>query len=160
MAQAIDKISTTRPKAVALSVLFSDPTIEADDAALIAAVQRAGNVVIASQLIETPLRHAEWVNPLPALEQVAAGIGHGNILTDSDGVARALTLREADDEGAARWALAIETLRVGEGLKRDEVRDVPDAVQVGVRQIPIETTLPTIGFDQAEGKLNIFAPVA
>src|SRR5262245_61106101 len=44
MAQALDKIAAAQPKAMAINVLFSDPTVEADDAALAGAIKRAGNV--------------------------------------------------------------------------------------------------------------------
>lgn len=138
MAHALTQISSARPRVIALSVLFSDPAEEAGDAALASAVRQAGNVVLAAQLIETPMRSAEWLRPLPALEQAAAGVGHGNMLSDYDGVARALTLRAADDDGEALWALAAQTLRVGEGFAEDEIHEVPNGVKIGTRLIPIE----------------------
>ena len=116
MAQALRRLSDARPKVIALNVLYSDPTNEADDAALAEAIKSAGNVVVAAQLVETPLNGAEWLRPLPAIEQAAAATSHGNVLTDFDGVARSLTLREADDEGNALWAMAVEVMRVGDGL--------------------------------------------
>lgn len=143
MARALDEITEAKPKAIAISLLFSDPTTEADDTALAAAIQRAGKVVVAAQLIETPLRRAEWLRPLPAIEQAAAGLGHGNVLTDFDGVARALTLRETDDEANVLWALAVQTVRVGDGVDASQVRDLPDAVKLGARNIPITVDSPT-----------------
>lgn len=144
MAEALGKISAAHPKAIALSVLFSDPTSETEDAALTQAIKQAGNVVVAAQLIETPLRRAEWLRPLPALEQASASVGHGNVLTDFDGVARALTLREADDEGNALWSLAAQTVRVGDGISGDEVHEVPNAVKLGARVIPVESAAATL----------------
>ncbi len=138
VAQTLDRISAARPKVIALNVLFSDPTNESDDAALTDAIKRAGNVVVAAQLVETSLGGAGWLRPLHAIEQAAAATGHGNVLTDFDGVARSLTLREADDEGSALWAMAVEVMRVGDGLQADRVRDVPEAVKIGSRTIPIE----------------------
>ena len=75
MAQALDKISGARPKVIAAHALYSDPTSEADDAALAEAVKRAGNVVVAAQLIETQLGGAEWLRPLPVIEKSAAAVG-------------------------------------------------------------------------------------
>src|SRR5262252_3824 len=138
MAQAITKISDARPKVIAIHALYSDYTNEADDGALAEAIKRAGNVVAAAQLIETQLGIAEWLRPLPAIEKAAAAVGHGNVLTDVDGVARSLTLRQTDDEGNAFWAMAVEAIRVGDGLRPDDVRDVPDAVNIGSRVIPVE----------------------
>jgi PAS domain S-box-containing protein len=138
MAQALDKISGAHPKVIAVHALYSDPTNEADDAALAEAIMRAGKVVAAAQLIETQLGGAEWLRPLPAIEKAAAAVGHGNVLTDVDGVARSLTLRQTDDDGNAFWAMAVEVIRVGDGLRPDEARDVPDAVKIGSRVIPVE----------------------
>ncbi|HEX9003450.1 MAG TPA: CHASE2 domain-containing protein [Blastocatellia bacterium] len=150
MAEALGKVSAAHPKAIALSVLFSDPTTEADDAALSLAIKQAGNVVVAAQLIETPLRRAEWLRPLPMLEQASAGVGHGNVLTDFDGVARALTLREADDEGNTLWSLAAQTVRVGDGIGGEEVHEVPEAVKLGARVIPVESAAATLLLSSGE----------
>jgi len=138
VAQALDRLSAARPKVIALNVLYSDPTNGADDAALAEAIKRAGNVVVAAQLVETPLGAAQWLRPLTMVEQAAAATGHGNVLTDFDGVARSLTLREADDEGNALWAMAVEVMRVGDGLRPDDARDVPEAVKIGPRVIPVQ----------------------
>src|SRR5262249_32444007 len=146
VAQALERLSAAHPKVIALNVLYSDPTNEADDAALAEAIKRAGNVVVAAQLVETPLGTAEWLRPLPRVEHAAAATGHGNVLTDYDGVVRSLTLREADDEGNALWAMAVEVLRVGDGLRPDDVRDVPEAVKIGSRAIPIDTDRGTVTF--------------
>src|SRR5215510_9185378 len=58
MAQALHRLSEAHPKVIALNVLYSDPTNEADDAALAEAIKSAGNVVVAAQLVETPLNGA------------------------------------------------------------------------------------------------------
>lgn len=150
MAQALRRLSDARPKVIALNVLYSDPTNEADDAALAEAIKSAGNVVVAAQLVETPLNGAEWLRPLPAIEQAAAATSHGNVLTDFDGVARSLTLREADDEGNALWAMAVEVMRVGDGLPPDDARDTPEGVKIGSRVIPIEADAEPITFSMRE----------
>jgi PAS domain S-box-containing protein len=139
MARALEKLSDAHPKVIALNVLYSDPTNEDDDAALAKAVKRAGNVVVAAQLVEAPHGGSEWLRPLPAIENAAAAIGHGNVLTDLDGVARSLTLRKTDDEGNALWAIAVEAIRVGDGLRPDDARDAPEGVKIGSRLIPVET---------------------
>src|SRR5262245_62131494 len=152
MAQALNKISDARPKAIALNVLYTDPTNEDDDEAIAEAIKRAGNVVVAAQLGETPIGGAEWLRPPPAIEKAAASTGHGNVLTDSDGVARSLTLRKTDDEGNALWAMAVEVIRVGDGLRPEDARDVPDAVKIGSRLIPVEVDEEAEAFSTREAE--------
>src|SRR5215813_6134571 len=115
MAQALHKLSDARPKVIALNLLYADPTNEDDDDAL----------------VEAPRGGAEWLRPLPAIEKAAAAVGHGNVLTDIDGVARSLTLRKTDDGGNAFWAMGVEAIRVGDGLRPDDARDAPEGVKIG-----------------------------
>src|SRR5208283_3527175 len=46
IARAIDTVAAAQPKAIAVDVLFSDPTTEEDDNALARSIGRAGNVVV------------------------------------------------------------------------------------------------------------------
>ncbi len=139
MADALNKLTPARPKAIALDVLYSDKTTAADDQSLTSAIAQAGNVVVAAQLIEAnDARQAVWLRPLSEIETAAAGIGHVNVTTESGGVARTLLLREADDEGTAFWAMAIETIRVGDGLDKDAARELPGMVRLGNRSIPVD----------------------
>src|SRR5262249_53884966 len=109
------------------------------DEALVKAVERAGNVIVASQLASDGMDDEKnvWLRPLPEIERVAAGIGHVDVHTGFDGVARTLLLREADDDAREQWAMAIELVRVGEGLKSDSVRELPEALMIGKHKIPI-----------------------
>src|SRR5262245_58353090 len=50
MAEAIDRLRTLQPRVIALDILYIEPTDNDDDAALTAAIERAGNVVVAAQL--------------------------------------------------------------------------------------------------------------
>jgi PAS domain S-box-containing protein len=152
MAQALQKLSDARPKAIALHLLYSDPTNEDDDAALEETVKRAGNVVVAAQLIKAPDGAAEWLRPLPAIEKAAAATGHGNVPTDLDGVARFLILRQTDDEANALWAMAVEVIRVGGGLRPDDAREAPEGVKIGSQLIPIETYAETDGLSTPEAE--------
>lgn len=143
-AQALDKISAANPKVIGLDVLYSDATTESDDAALAQAIKNSGKVVVAAQLASIAANRAEWLRPLPAIEQSAAAVGHGNVATDNDGVARALLLREADDEGRAYWSLAAEIIRVADSARPDEIHEVPGAVRIAARTIPVTTDQPAI----------------
>ena len=49
-AHAIDTIAEALPKAIAVDVLYTDPTSEADDSALSRSIHQAGNVVLRHNL--------------------------------------------------------------------------------------------------------------
>jgi len=138
MARAIERITAAGPRAIALDVLYADPTEPEADQALAEAIARSGRVVVAAQLIrgigDEP--RAEWLGPLPAIE--AAAIGHVNVSTDRDGVARTLLLRQADDDGEPRWAMALELLRVAEDLESSELRELPAGIVLGRTRIPAD----------------------
>ncbi len=78
-------------------------------------------------------------------------MGHVNVLTESDGAARGLLLREADDGGRAWWAMAVETVRVGDGLGASDVRELPQAVAIGSRTLPVERDPRTVVIAASEG---------
>jgi PAS domain S-box-containing protein len=139
-ARLLDLVGAVRPKAIAVDLLFSEASNPDEDDALATAIARAGNVVVAAQLINTTGEKNEsrvaWLRPLPGIESAAAGTGHVNIATGYDGVARVLLLRQAGDDGQALWAMAVETIRVGNRLKSESLRELPGAVQIGARTIP------------------------
>ena len=149
-ASALDKISSAQPKAIGLDVLYSEPTIAGDDTALADSIKRAGNTVVAVQLTEitdqSGAPSVRWLRPLPVIENAAAGVGHANVSAEADGEARELPLRKADDQGQALWSIAVETIRVGEGIRATSVRDVPNGVILGSRTIPVEPDVPTPHF--------------
>jgi signal transduction histidine kinase/CHASE2 domain-containing sensor protein len=137
----IDTVASAQPKAIALDVLYSEPTTSTDDTTLGDAIKRAGNTVAAAQLIETTDEKGSgvvsWLRPLPLIENAAAGVGHVNVSTEADGAARELSLRKSDDQGQALWSIAVETIRVGEGIRATSVRDIHDGVVLGSRTIPV-----------------------
>ena len=153
MARALDSLKSAGPKAIALDVLYVDPTTRADDAALASAVKRAGNVVVAAQLTAgaTSEDAVEWLRPLQDIESNAAGVGHVDVHTGFDGVARTLLPRNADDQGGALWAMAVEVIRVGDGLAADALRAAPQAVAIGNRVLPVTTDPGSILIESAGG---------
>ncbi len=164
-AKVLDKISAAAPKVISLDILYSEPTDENADNLLSVAIKRAGNVVIGEQLIEnrdTPeLSRAEWLKSLPLIENSAAGSGHVNVETETDGAARELLLKLADDEGETRWALAVETIRVGDILNADDVNETQNFVRLGTRKIPftpVERNLP-IKKSDANTRLSSVQPL-
>jgi CHASE2 domain-containing sensor protein len=91
----------------------------------------------------------EWLRPLPQIERAAAGLGHVQISTESDGTARELPLRKMDNDGRALWSLAVEAVRVGDGLSESDVQDSQGAVRLGRRTLLLA--------DDAD-KLNVAPP--
>src|SRR5882762_4915569 len=149
-ARALDIISSAQPKAIGLDVLYSEPTVAADDTALADSIKHAGNIVVAAQLAEITDQSGapsiRWLRPLPLIESAAAGVGHANVSTEADGEARELSLRKADDQAQALWSIAVETIRVGEGIRATSIRDVPGGVILGSRTIPVEPDSPAPHF--------------
>jgi CHASE2 domain-containing sensor protein len=97
-------------------------------------------VVTAAQLIDSgdDSRRANWLEPLPAIKGASAGVGHSNVSTDTDGVARELLLNEVDDRGVVFRALAVEAVRVGDGVAPDRVRQASAGMFIGDRFIPAQ----------------------
>ena len=150
MARLIQTIASAQPKAIAIDVLYTEPTTPSDDTALADAIKRAGNVVVAAQLTEVATEKGEaavnWLRPLPAFETAAAGVGHVNVSTEADDAARELSLRKSDDQGQALWSIAVETIRVGEGIRATSVRDIHHGVALGSRTIPVMADGPAASF--------------
>jgi two-component system phosphate regulon sensor histidine kinase PhoR len=156
IARAIDTVAAAQPKAIAVDVLFSDPTTEEDDHALARSIGRAGNVVVAAQLTESPVRGgpSSWLLPLPEIEHAAAAVGHVNVETELDGVARQVSVRAADDAGQAFRAMAVEAIRIGDGTPERRVTITPQAVLLGWRRIPLDTSASPVPIAQTQGRAN------
>lgn len=97
-ARLLDRLAEAQPRAVALDVIFAEPTGTAD-AALAQSLQHLHkqSVVFLPVTVVTPLvpgRTPEPLRPLPLLEQAATGLGHVHVELDADGVVRSLFLRE------------------------------------------------------------------
>ena len=145
-ARAIDAIAAAQPKAIAVDVLYADPASETDDNTLARSIQQAGNVVVAAQLVAPPATGGppSWLLPLPAIERAAAAVGHVNISTESDGVARQVLIRAADDRGRAIRAIAVEIVRIGDGIAEPSVTETSRSLLLGSRVIPVESIAPSV----------------
>ncbi|MDQ3323115.1 MAG: CHASE2 domain-containing protein, partial [Acidobacteriota bacterium] len=145
--------------------LYVEPTEPEDDGSLAEAVEQAGNVVLGEQLIEKresgESEHSAWLNLVPEIKNAAAGSGHVHVPTEHDGTARELILRIADDEGNSRWALAIETIRVGDRLEEEELNETDRFVRIGGRRLPFissETNFP-LNLNGTGERLTILSPL-
>src|SRR3982075_2615581 len=143
-AHMLDQLAVARPRAIALDVLFSEATNNPDDSALASAIAKAGNVVTAAQLSRAESGPVVWLRPLASIEKAAAGVGHVQVSTEVDGVASSFLVRQADDQGQAEWAMALETIRVGEGANNQSIQELPGAVSIGGRIFPVRSETRTI----------------
>ena len=94
-AKLIDIVMRGKPAAIALDILFLEPSARGprDDEALAQAIARSGKVVLAAGLSE--VRESGWIKekrdlnpPLPLLREGAAAWGPVNIITDRDAFVR------------------------------------------------------------------------
>ena len=95
-AALIDRLAQARPAAMLLDVILAetDAADPASDAALAAALARAGNVALPVYAQMQPGGGARLLAPHPALAQAAAALGHIHLELDGDGVARRVYLDE------------------------------------------------------------------
>ena len=146
VARIIDAVAGAGPKVIAVDVLFADPTTQEDDDALARSIGRAGNVVLAAQLIDAPTLGgpAMWLMPLPALAYAAAGVGHVNVQVEMDGAARQFAAQAADGGGRTLRALALEAVRVAAGAPEQSVVFTGRALVFGDRTIPLDNSPPPL----------------
>ncbi len=153
IAHALAVIADAHPKAIAVDVLFSEPTNARDDATITEAIKRAGNVVSAAELITAASGEVVWLRPLAAIERASAGIGHVNVSTELEGVARELLAQQADSQGNSLWAMPVETIRVGDGASENSVSESRGTVRVGSYSVLVEpqpSTIPIESRDSGE----------
>lgn len=146
IARTIDSLAAAHPRVIALDVLFTDPTTQEDDDSLARSIGHAGNVVVAAQLTDSPVHGgpSRWLLPLPALVRAAAGVGHVNVQTELEGVARQIAVQAADDAGQTIRAMPVEAVRVGDGTTEEGVTDTPNALLAGSRVIPVDVSAPVV----------------
>jgi adenylate cyclase len=110
-ARLIDQLTRGGARAIVLDIVFEGPGADpAGDADLVRAVREAGNVVIASDLVETADRSydlAQWVEPFAELGTAAAAVGAARVTPDPDGVVRRVALATAGRPGLGATAARI-----------------------------------------------------
>jgi adenylate cyclase len=143
-ARVLDALSTAGPRVVAFAVFFDAPRAEDDE--LIAAMRRAGNVVVPA-VAQRPLGFSSrpgvaqefdtFVRPVPAIRAAAAAEGAANITTARDSVVRGLPLLlQAGSERLPSFALTV----VARHARRPAVLDAepaPGVVYGAGRAIPL-----------------------
>lgn len=147
MALLVDAIARRKPKAVALDLLFIDPSVPAQDMALASALAAAPSVIAAaglfadgetpryttgpaSGLIPRPMRLLWPIAPLAS----ASEVGLVNIATDYGGMPRHVPMLFRGPEGLIpSFILLTAALATAEGP-----RFTGDSVTLGTRTVPLD----------------------
>src|SRR5215470_9976443 len=98
LAQLVRAVSSQRPKVIGIDILLSEKEDARNDAALAAAIQQAGNVVLPAKISAFPEQN-RWTEPLPEFARVAAAVGHAQAAPDPDGICRKIPILEPSIDG-------------------------------------------------------------
>ena len=94
-AALIDALARDGAKTIVFDLIPDTATSDAEDQALAAAMTRAGNVILASDLTETAnpaYAIQQWVEPIPALAAAATRVAAATVPLDPDGAVRRVPL--------------------------------------------------------------------
>jgi len=95
-AQLVDRLVAMGAMVIVFDVVFDVPDTEENDAAFAAAIQRAGNVVLAAERVHQQTSHGTLVSrrdPLPRFVEMGASVGFANVDMDRDLILRAIPER-------------------------------------------------------------------
>ena len=137
MADAIDRLTRDRPRAIGLDVIYAEPSSPADDKELAEAIARNGHVILPVQLYETTSGSASWLGPLPQLAEAAVKIGHVHVSPDVDGMVRSIQLSKADDKGERLWAFGLEVIRRADNIAGSGIEELPGLLRFGSYRVPV-----------------------
>ncbi len=96
-ARLIDRLTAAGASVIAMDIVFAEPSSPSSDQAMTAAIQRAGNVVLATEetLEETAyVSQLITVPPLDLFTSAGAETGVATVTLDPDGLMRRLPLRQ------------------------------------------------------------------
>lgn len=105
-ATMLAQLAKAKPKAVALDLLFLEPSANAKSDEALAQALRLPDLgkVFLPVTARTPLVHGrevEWQMPVPEVAKAVAGFGHINVELDEDGIARSMFVKADGLQG--RW---------------------------------------------------------
>jgi adenylate cyclase len=169
----IEALNRGRPLAIGFDVLFPEPSLfgPADDAALGAAIARAGNVVLGAAI--TTVAESFYVKtdlnaPLPIIRKGAAAVGPVDHVKDRDAHIRRSPLRhELGDETLDAWDVQLYRLAKAAGLP---AADLPPAGEIVINYRGGPGTFPWVPYhrvlngefppEQFRGKLVLVGPTS
>lgn len=145
MAEVLDRLAVTTPRAIGLDVIYAEPVDPEDDRRLADSIAAAGRVVLPVQLygarhqhpIPLPISLIEWLTPFPRLANSAAALGHVHVSPGIDGTVRSVQLSKADDHARRHWAFGVEVVRLADRIAPDALSEARGVLQVGPYRIPV-----------------------
>ena len=143
-AQAINNLAAAGAQVIGVDILFVDKS--ENDENLIEAIASAGNVVVGMAGAQNPSRSddglvfARFEVPIIPILEVAADIGHVNIIPDSDGKVRRLPLFVKDGAGNYYPSLSLAVLYTHFSMTLPEtyVRE-GGALHLLARDVPVDS---------------------
>ena len=116
-AALLTKLQAAKPKAVLFDILLSEPSTEADDSALAAAMAQGAQVFVPMHFASpgSDGRDYDVVKPIAPITKAAAGIGQVNVEFDSDGVVRRTVLCFPDGDKGLKWPHLAELIARTDG---------------------------------------------
>ena len=148
-AKVIDQLVEDGAKAIAFDVQFTEATDPRDDNALVEAVHRAGNVVLATSEVSAQGKHAIFGGNA-VLRQIGARAGNTVYIPDSDGTVRRFPYALQNLES---FAVASAEVAKGEFIE-DDGFDAPDG-GAWIDYAGPPKTIPTYSYvDVLYGRVN------
>ena len=144
-ARIVDQLAHSGARVIVLDVTFYEPF--EGDAALAAAIQRAGNVILANHIavIADPKFRLEQVQmPIAALVKTGAPIGLSNFPADRDGFGRnILAYQSHNDQTYYHWSVIAAANFLRQPLPANPT---PTEMQFGARAIPLRDQALLVNF--------------
>ncbi len=111
-AELFEQLAASDPKAIGFDVLLSEPGNVDDDAQLSRAMASTSNLFLPLHFVFPGSNGAEYdiKQPIASFRDAAAGLGHVNLIFDSDGVVRRAALCFPDPESDTVWPHLMETI--------------------------------------------------
>ncbi|MDE3168016.1 MAG: CHASE2 domain-containing protein, partial [Acidobacteriota bacterium] len=132
LAQAVTRLASFGPKALAVDILLAEPGSPEDDAALARSFSQVPSLVLSAALGSDPRAAGRWILPLPPFAD-SHSIGHVHVEADADGCVRSILL-EAAGGGRRYWALALQAVRAA--LRTGAPLERRDSLDLGTTRIP------------------------
>jgi adenylate cyclase len=143
-AQALDNLAAAGAKVIGFDVLFVDKS--QNDEKLVNAIANAGNVVVGMAGAQNPSKSDNGLVfdrlevPISSILEVAADIGHVNVIPDSDGKVRRLPLVVKDKDGNYYPSLSLAVLYIMANMPLPEtyVRENGN-LHLLLRDVPVDS---------------------
>jgi len=148
-AELIDKLAAGRPIAMGFDILFSEKSSRGpeDDAALGAAVAKAGNVVLGAAITHVSEGFYDKVDlnpPVPEVRGGAAAIGPVNVQVDQDGhLRRAIIRNPMENEVLESWDIKLYRMARDAGIP---VAPLPDGQEILINFRGGKRTFPWVPY--------------